>query len=283
MLLTTRRVLAASIAVGVLGFVAYEMGAGQPRLAEHPRGAHQPQPARSAVLVGATGATGKQLLAQLLEDDGFTSVVAVGRRAPPGVEHPKLSTVIVADLTDADALREAWPVPADLDDEEATVTRVMFNCIGTTRGQAGGAAGFQKVEVGITTAVSAVAAERGIGHISVVSAQGANPNTWVDSNELIHPLLYARTLGRKEEATLAAKGSVVRRSIFRPGMLNRMTGDRMAENVINALGVGLRVDTLATAMLRDAQRAPPGAQRGGGQEDPVIFAGNPLIKQVSKL
>ena len=95
---------------------------------------------------------------------------------------------------------------------------VVFNCLGTTRGQAGSAEAFVNVEVGLTTVIAEVATAAGIRHASVVSAEGANKDMWVPTT-LIHPLLYMRTLGEKEAAMLSAPFQSV--TIFRPGMLNR--------------------------------------------------------------
>lgn len=94
----------------------------------------------------------------------------------------------------------------------------LFNCLGTTRGQAGSAEAFVNVEVGLTKTISEVATDAGIRHASVVSAEGANKDMWVPTT-LIHPLLYMRTLGEKEAAVLSFPFESV--TIFRPGMLNR--------------------------------------------------------------
>ena len=129
----------------------------------------------------------------------------------------------------------------------------MFVCIGTTRGEAGSADAFVKVEVGITRAASEIAKAAGLSHVSLVSAQGANKDIYVPTT-LIHPLLYIRTLGEKQQAVLDQHFPSV--TIFQPGMLNRLVGDRTAENVINWMipGMSLRVDTLARAMVQDAEQ-----------------------------
>ena len=87
------------------------------------------------------------------------------------------------------SLRELYPQGRD----------ALFNCLGTTRATAGGAKGFKDVEVGCTEAAAKVAKEAGVPHVLVVSAMGANANAWVDPWEMVHPLLYARTLGQKEK------------------------------------------------------------------------------------
>ena len=100
----------------------------------------------------------------------------------------------------------------------------LFNCLGTTRGAAGSAEAFVGVEVGLTQTISDIAFEAGIPHVSVVSAEGANKDMWVPTT-LIHPMLYVRTLGEKEEAMLSHPFTSV--SIFRPGMLNRRVNEML--------------------------------------------------------
>ena len=122
--------------------------------------------------------------------------------------------------------------------------------LGTTRGQAGGAEQFVQVEVGLTKIANAIAKESKILHVSVVSAQGANKDMWVPST-LIHPLLYIRTLGEKQQSVIDSKFPST--TIFQPGMLNRLVGDRAMENIFVNLLPSLRVDLLAEAMVLDAE------------------------------
>jgi hypothetical protein len=73
---------------------------------------------------------------------------------------------------------------------------------------------------------------------------------WVPST-LIHPLLYIRTLGEKQQSVIDSKFPST--SIFQPGMLNRLVGDRGMENIFVNLLPTLRVDVLAEAMVLDAE------------------------------
>lgn len=138
----------------------------------------------------------------------------------------------------------------------------MFNALGTTRAKAGGAAAFQDVEVGLTERLVRLAERAGVSCASVVSAQGANADRWVDPWELAHPLLYQRTLGRKEGAMERFRHL----SVFRPGVLNRLMGDRPHEVLMNAVGLGLRVDHLAAAMVLDAEAMVMEARRAAAAE-----------------
>jgi hypothetical protein len=79
-----------------------------------------------------------------------------------------------------------------------------------------------------------------------------------------------------KEEVIKEQAAIQRVSIFRPGMLNRLMGDRMHENLINKLGLGLRVDTLAQAMVRDAESEPPTAK-----EAVHVYEGNPTITKLA--
>ena len=321
----------ASISIAVLSALLYVLNLASPALTTHPRGRVAGRGGRSALVLGATGATGRQVVRELLASNEWSAVTTIGRRPyvaeKGGAADKRLHFIMVKDLADDDAVRAA--VLSFMRGEGSLTTAakgtpfygriapfdVLFNCIGTTRKQAGGAVGFVNVEVGVTRTVTNLAADMGVLHVSVVSAQGANHKQW--AVDWFHPLLYVRTLGEKEQATLhpeiraASEGagelqfpheegtsthggdasssgsgshasSIVRRSIFRPGMLNRLSGDRFVENVINRLGLGLRVDVLARAMVRDAEAEPP-VERGVEVEAPVFYEGNTIIAQASRL
>ena len=199
----------------------------------------------TAVVVGASGATGRQLVRELVKAKSFTKVIAVTRREPAAGElydgdtrPPKLTLQQVVETTPDSEVVAAWR-GAD----------VFFNALGTTRAKAGSAAAFQAVEVDLTARMARLARKAGVPCASLVSAQGANEHGWVDPWEKVHPLLYVRTLGRKE----ASMRVFPHLSVFRPGMLDRLMGDRAWELAVNKLGLGLRVDLLARAMVLDAE------------------------------
>lgn len=192
----------------------------------------------SAVVIGGTGATGSQLVKQLLASDKWGKVTAIGRRPVEG-EADKLIQV-TADFDNLEETKRHW-----------TGHDVVFNCLGTTRKAAGGPRGFVKVEVTYSENAARMAKEAGIKHFSVVSAQGANANVW--AIDAIHPLLYMKSLGQKEQAAL--QQTFERTTIFRPGMLERHKGDRWHEDLAVKLIPSLSVIKLAQAMIIDAEAA----------------------------
>ena len=249
-------------------------------LSTHPRGPID-KTTRAAIVVGATGATGRKLISQLNSSPSWNKVTAIVRR-PTNIQDPKYHEIVVLDLMTVDkSIFEGHDV--------------LFNCLGTTRSgghssnakllkDMGGAEFFVNVEVGMTKHVSEMAVAGGIKSASVVTAEGANHEflkgyDWI---KFIHPLLYVRTLGEKEQATINAGFQQV--SIFRPGLLNRQVNDGgdfggMFQSLQNKFDLGLKVSILAKAMLRDAE-----TKKSTFDFFPLVYyISNGYIEQSSKL
>jgi uncharacterized protein YbjT (DUF2867 family) len=177
---------------------------------------------RTALLAGATGLVGRELLQQLLADSRYSTVHCVGRRAPALV-HAKL-VAHMADFANAAQLA-ALPVCDD-----------VYIALGTTIKVAGSQAAFKAVDYDAFVALAqsniAQAATKNIAntmHLGVVSAMGADAKSGV---------FYNRTKGEMEAAiTHLGYASV---SIARPSML---AGDRDALKQAGRPGeqIGLKV------------------------------------------
>ncbi|OUW62148.1 MAG: hypothetical protein CBD58_02240 [bacterium TMED198] len=194
----------------------------------------------NAIVIGGTGATGKQLIKQLLLSNDFNRVTSVGRRPVIGAKkHDKLIDVVIDslhDLTQTDGVWEGHDV--------------FFNCLGTTRSLSGSAENFIKVESGISNNAALMASEAKIPSASLISASGANHKQW--SVDWIHPLLYIKTMGLKEQSILT--NEFEKTAIFRPGMLIRSPNNpSLFEKFLVKTGLGLPVDLLARAMILEAQ------------------------------
>lgn len=200
-----------------------------------------------AIVLGATGATGRQVVKALL--DRNWEVTTITRRHFDYYDPSEQKTAELARLTEI-VVENYDTLTTDM----FSGHDALFNCLGTTRGQAGSAEAFVHVEVGLTELASAAAKAAGVKHVSLVSAQGANKDAWVPTT-MIHPMLYMRTLGEKEDAVVSKSFPSV--SVYRPGMLDRLVGDRAAENFLSWLmpSLTLRVDVLARAMVKDAEES----------------------------
>ena len=189
-------------------------------------------------------------------------VTSIGRRPVlNGEKNDKLVDIVVESLFELSSTEKHWK---DND--------VFFNCIGTTRQRAGGAKEFINIESGISNEAAKMAANAKIPHASLISAKGANHKIW--ATNWIHPLLYMKTIGQKEQ-TIISNFSFNSVSIFKPGILIRLQGKQTRfEEFIELKGFGLRVDILASAMIHDAKRV----RLGLVEESPQYFIGNNHIK-----
>ena len=220
-----------------------------------------------AIVIGGTGATGKQLLNQLIRDKNCELVTSIGRRPVlDGEKNDKLVDIAVESLFELRSTEKYWK---DND--------VFFNCIGTTRQRAGGSKEFINIEFGISNEAAKMAANAKIPHASLISAKGANHKIW--AKEWIHPLLYMKTIGQREQ-TIISNFSFNQVSIFKPGMLIRLQGEQTwFDDFSESKGFGLKVDTLASAMIRNAERVKLNLV----EKSPQYFIGNNHIQRSIEL
>ena len=157
-------------------------------------------PPRAAVLIGATGLVGRELLALLLASPSYRRVHALVRRAVPDLAaDPKLDVLRV----DFARLPAAFPRADD-----------AFIALGTTIKAAGSDAAFRMVDFDYVVGSARAARAAGATRLAVVSALGADARSHV---------FYNRVKGEME-AAVAALGfdSTV---IAQPSLL---LGDRAA-------------------------------------------------------
>lgn len=231
------------------------------KLTTHPRGDISKKK-KNAIIIGATGATGSKLIKLLLDSDEWGKVTTLSRRPVlDGGSHRKLNQVMLNSFDELEETSDTWKGHDS-----------FFNCIGTTRSIAGGAKQFVDIEFGISLKSAELASKAGIPNASVISASGANANTF--SVDWIHPLLYTKTIGMKEE-TVTKHYKFDNVSIFRPGMLIRAYKKKSSiQQFFNNSNLGLPVKLLASAMKRDAESI----QKQTNKTDPIIYIGNKCIK-----
>ena len=193
-----------------------------------------------ALVIGATGAVGKDLVNQLLKDESFGSITAFVRR-PLGVENPKL-TVHVIDFDHP----EQW--------KDLLQGDVLFSCLGTTIKAAGSQANQWKVDYTYQYEVAKAARENGVEAYALVSSIGANPKSKV---------FYTRMKGELEEAVKHLGFPAC--FILQPPSLIRKGSDRFGEKAgvvmlkaLNAIGLmrswtPMPTEEVAAAMVRLAK------------------------------
>ena len=162
---------------------------------------------KTALVIGATGLTGKYIVNFLLETNVYQKVVIFSRRKL-SLEHPKLVTHIV-DFNQMD------------DWSELIVGDDVFSAMGTTIKQAGSKQAFYKVDFTYQANFIDNAADNGSTRLFLISAPGVSTKS---------PVFYNRVKAQLEEyvATLSLDTKVV----FRPSVIyGEREESRFAENI----------------------------------------------------
>lgn len=173
------------------------------------------RPKRTALVAGATGLVGRQLLALLLDDEAYETVYAVVRRPLPA--HPRLRLMEV----DFNHLGEiALPPACD-----------VFCCLGTTLRAAGSRQAFRTVDHDYAVNLAVAARKAGARQFLLVSALGADPAS---------AIFYNRVKGETEKKIVQVGFPTVH--IFRPSLLlgarpEKRPGEDAAKWVNRWLGI----------------------------------------------
>ena len=186
-----------------------------------------------ALIIGATGATGKDLVTQLLEDDTYSEVHCFVRK-PLALTHPKLHAHVVNFETP-----EAW---ADLLQGD-----VAFSCLGTTLAVAGTKEAQWRVDYDYQYAFAQQCKANGVPTFVLVSAAGAKEQS---------KLFYNAMKGQLEDDVKVLGFSCL--LIFQPSILIRSDSDRSGENFtvkafkfLNKLGILKRYRPMPTEILAE--------------------------------
>lgn len=184
-----------------------------------------------ALIIGATGATGKDLLNVLLASPGYSEVVAFVRK-PLSIEHPKLSYIV----TDFSNLQKVSPmIKGD----------VVFSCLGTSLKAAGSKDRQRNIDFEIPARFTDLAKQNGVPSVVLLSAYGAAADSY---------FFYSMIKGELEKyiGDLAFTQYI----IFKPGLLLRKGTDRFGEKIsgqilmfLNRLGLIRKFRLLPTAIL----------------------------------
>lgn len=202
---------------------------------------------KKAIVIGATGMVGTQLIDLLLHTRQYSEVVSLVRK-PTGITHPKLSEYRI----DFDK-PEKW--------KELIKGDVLFSTLGTTLARAGSKDAQYKVDFTYQYEIARIAAKNGVQRYVLVSSAGANARSGA---------FYMRMKGQLEDAVKTLPFQVV--SIIRPGQLaGERTEKRMGETIglkvmkfLNKIGMFKRYRPIharqvALAMINAANKAQSGS------------------------
>lgn len=201
---------------------------------------------KTALIIGATGLVGKNLVNILLKDEQFTKVVVFVRK-PMDVQHEKLEThVINFDKP------EQW-----LEDVKGDV---LFSALGTTIKQAGSQANQYKIDHTYQYQFAQAAAQNQVPGYVLVSSASASPDS---------KIFYSKMKGELERDVKQLPFKSI--TILQPGLLHgnreqERFGEKFAYNVlkaINSVGIlkqyrPIEGKTVAAAMRNAGLEARPG-------------------------
>ena len=140
---------------------------------------------KTAVIVGATGSIGRELVPLAASSPHYEKLVILHRCPTQFAGLPKVEERII-DF-------------AKLESVASTGAVAVFCCIGTTQKKAGSTEAFQEVDRGIPVALARWAAANGAATFVTVSSLGADPRS---------KSVYLRTKGEMEEGVAEGSGAV---------------------------------------------------------------------------
>jgi uncharacterized protein YbjT (DUF2867 family) len=194
---------------------------------------------KTALIAGATGLVGSQLLPLLLSGERYEKVIAITRK--PLTEHPRLIQVNI-NMADA-ASYQSYAV----DD--------VYCCLGTTIAVAGSKENFRKVDFTFPTVMAKALLAGGASQFMLISALGANKDS---------SIFYNRVKAEVEASVSEAGYRCVQ--IFRPSLLlghrtEKRTGEDAAKVFYKIFGFliptkykGVEASKVARAMYECAKR-----------------------------
>ena len=212
---------------------------------------HRTNPTRTALVCGATGLVGRELLGLLLADKsagGYAAVHCLGRRKPAqGDLRLQFHAVDFA----------ALPALPAVDD--------VFIALGTTIKVAGSQQAFRAIDFEAVVAVAKAARAAGATRLGVVSAMGASSTS---------SIFYNRVKGEMEAAvsSMGYETVVIARPSFLAGDREALgqplrSGEKLALNVSRLLGGlipanyrSISATQVARSLLNGVQRGMPGTQ-----------------------
>ncbi|KAA9023808.1 oxidoreductase [Niallia endozanthoxylica] len=152
------------------------------------------QKKKTALIAGASGLVGTELLHYLLEGQEYDQVIAIVR-SPLNLKHTKLEEKIIS-FDDLDTYKDRFAV----DD--------VYCCLGTTIKKAKTKESMYKIDVEYPVQMAKLASENGANQFLIVSSMNANPHS---------SIWYAKMKGELEEKISKVPFESI--SIMRPSLL----------------------------------------------------------------
>ena len=205
---------------------------------------------RNALVIGATGLIGKNVVNQLIQNEGYEKITILVRKSS-GLTHEKLEEIIV----NFNQLEEY---------EQYFQVNDVFSCLGTTIKIAKTKENFRKVDYDYSLKVAELASKANVQNFLLISSMGANSH----SN-----IFYSKVKGEVERDVRTFHFSGL--FIFRPSLLlgerkKVRIGEKVAEKISTIMPFiftgpfkkyrPIKGETVAKAMINSALSGRKGEQ-----------------------
>mgnify|MGYP001268982138 CR=1 FL=1 len=200
---------------------------------------------KTALIAGASGLVGSELLSLLVESNEYQTIHVVARR-PGEVKHPKIVEHII-DFSQLDTIQ----VGERIDD--------AFCALGTTIKKAGSRELFERVDFKYIVDFALKSRMLGAKHFLLVSAMGADSSS---------KIFYNRVKGKTEE--IVKRMEFEHLSVFRPSLLlgkrvEKRSAEKSAEWIMTTFDFmvpakykAIKAETVAVKMYRVASAGGKG-------------------------
>jgi nucleoside-diphosphate-sugar epimerase len=165
-----------------------------------------------AVIAGASGLVGNELIKELIKDPYFSQIIAISRK-PISITHNKLINYICENFEELDLISDK--IKGD----------VYFCCLGSTIKKSKTKENFKKVDFDAVMNFAQVAKKQVAANFVMISASGANPDS---------SIFYNKIKGEVEKSLIDLK--LHKLVIYRPGLL---IGDRSEKRLAEKISIDL--------------------------------------------
>ncbi|QLG45493.1 NAD(P)H-binding protein [Costertonia aggregata] len=170
---------------------------------------------KTAIILGATGLTGRFLLRLLIKDDRYKKVVLFSR-SKTEIKDAKIEEHLV-DVLHLEKYKTDF------------IADEVFCCVGTTKSKTPDKKKYHSIDYGIPITAAKLCKENGIGTFIVISAMGANSDS---------SIFYNQVKGEMENDLL--KLQIPKTHILRPSLIvgnrnKRRTGEWLAKQIFKVL------------------------------------------------
>lgn len=185
---------------------------------------YNPSKALKALIIGGSGAVGREMIDLMVKSANYSLITIVTRRKIARWEkfsEEELRKVNFVHVESLDEILDFDKFPENYKKHFAEESyNTLFCCLGSRVNR--GEAEFRKVDFNHVVNSAALANKLSINHFSVISSKGANSNSW---------FLYLKVKGQADDEIL--KTDIPCISVLRPGIiLDRDNDSRLGEKIV---------------------------------------------------